>query len=95
MNAQQNNMFVVGARFKMSKLGRQRLPYFANKTGTVFEVSPRTTGIAERSSVPTRARSACGPSRALMNHANLRRDPRDGRARGADLLPRLSLRPPH
>ena len=45
MNAQQNNMFVVGARFKMSKLGRQRLPYFANKTGTVFEVSLRTIGI--------------------------------------------------
>jgi hypothetical protein len=44
MSAQQNDM-AVGARFKISELGRRRLPHFANKTGTVFEVSPRTTGI--------------------------------------------------
>lgn len=40
MNAQKPDRFVVGTRFKMSELG-----VVAHKTGTVVEVSIRTTGI--------------------------------------------------
>ncbi|MCP3466578.1 hypothetical protein [Bradyrhizobium sp. CCGUVB23] len=37
--------FVVGTRVKISQLGALQCPDLANKTGTVVEVSLRTTGI--------------------------------------------------
>ncbi|WP_456620220.1 hypothetical protein [Bradyrhizobium sp. P5_C12] len=45
MLAQKSDRFVVGTRFKISKLGALRCPDLTNKTGTVIEVSLRTTGI--------------------------------------------------
>lgn len=45
MNAQKPDRFVVGTRFKISELGVLQFPDLAHKTGTVVEVSIRTTGI--------------------------------------------------
>lgn len=45
MLAHKCDRFVVGTRFKISKLGALRCPDLTNKTGTVIEVSLRTTGI--------------------------------------------------
>ncbi|MBR1330898.1 hypothetical protein [Bradyrhizobium ottawaense] len=45
MITQMPDRFIVGSRFKMSKLGVLQFPDLANKTGTVVEVSIRTTGI--------------------------------------------------
>lgn len=36
---------VVGTRFKLSEFGVRQCPDLAHKTGTVLEVSLRTTGI--------------------------------------------------
>ncbi|MDH2341266.1 MULTISPECIES: hypothetical protein [unclassified Bradyrhizobium] len=45
MLSQKSDRFVVGARFKINKLGALRCPDLTNKTGTVVEVGIRTTGI--------------------------------------------------
>ncbi|MDH2357596.1 hypothetical protein QCM80_44775 [Bradyrhizobium sp. SSUT112] len=45
MIAQKTDRFVVGTRFKMSELGIIQFPDLAHKTGTVVEVSIRTTGL--------------------------------------------------
>ncbi|MDH2347117.1 hypothetical protein [Bradyrhizobium sp. SSUT77] len=45
MIAQKTDRFVVGTRFKMSELGIIQFPDLAHKTGTVVEVSTRTTGL--------------------------------------------------
>ncbi|OSI76953.1 hypothetical protein BSZ21_03445 [Bradyrhizobium canariense] len=45
MITQMPDRFVVGTRFKMSKLGVLHFPDLAHKTGTVVEVSIRTSGI--------------------------------------------------
>lgn len=45
MFTQKAASFVVGTRFKMSELGMLQFPDLAHKTGTVIEVSIRTTGI--------------------------------------------------
>jgi hypothetical protein len=45
MITQQPDRFVVGTRFKMSELGVHQFRDLAHKTGTVVEVSMRTTGI--------------------------------------------------
>jgi hypothetical protein len=45
MMAQETDRIVVGARFKMSKLGVDRFPDLAGQTGVVVDVSLRTTGI--------------------------------------------------
>ncbi|TYO66810.1 hypothetical protein FXV83_09575 [Bradyrhizobium hipponense] len=45
MIAQKTDRFVVGTRFKMSELGIIQFPDLAHKTGTVVEVSIRTSGL--------------------------------------------------
>jgi hypothetical protein len=45
MITQKPDRFVVGSRFKISELGALQFPDLADKTGTVVEVSIRTTGI--------------------------------------------------
>jgi hypothetical protein len=45
MIAPRSHRFVVGTRFKMSELGIIQFPDLAHKTGTVIEVSTRTTGL--------------------------------------------------
>jgi hypothetical protein len=45
MIGRKTDRFVVGARFKMSELGALRCPELADRTGTVVDVSLRTTGI--------------------------------------------------
>lgn len=45
MVAQNNGRLAVGTRFKISKLGALRCPDLANKTGTIIEVSLRTSGV--------------------------------------------------
>ncbi|MDH2406876.1 hypothetical protein QCM77_44675 [Bradyrhizobium sp. SSUT18] len=45
MIAPRTDRFVVATRFKMSELGIIQFPDLAHKTGTVVEVSIRTTGL--------------------------------------------------
>lgn len=45
MTAPRTDRFVVGTRFKMSELGIIQFPELTHKTGTVIEVSTRTTGL--------------------------------------------------
>jgi len=45
MIARKTDRFVVGTRFQMSGLGIIQFPDLAHKTGTVVEISIRTTGI--------------------------------------------------
>lgn len=45
MTAHKTHRLAVGSRFKMSRLGNVRCSDLLHKTGTVVEISPRTTGI--------------------------------------------------
>lgn len=45
MIAQEAGRFAIGTRFKISPLGAVRCPDLADRTGTVVEFSPRTSGV--------------------------------------------------
>lgn len=45
MIAREAGRFAVGARFKISKLGALRCPDLAHETGTIVELSRRTSGV--------------------------------------------------